>query len=99
MFYSCTDFVFLIKGLHCTVYNLTIAIQFVLALSIRVTDTRKIKGLIFYKLFHFVNVFIIPPASKVLGGGVYKNHPVRPSVRPSMYLVSATLPKPLIGFL
>jgi hypothetical protein len=32
--------------------------------------------------------------------GVYGNHPVRPSVRrPSMYLVSATPPKPLIGFL
>ena len=40
------------------------------------------------------NIFIIPPANKVLGGGgVYRNHPVRP------YLVSATPPKRLIGFL
>ena len=39
----------------------------------------------------------IPPANKVWG--VYRNHPVHPSVRPSMYLVSATPPKPLIGFL
>jgi hypothetical protein len=31
--------------------------------------------------------------------GVYRNHPVRPSVRLSMYLVSATPPKRLIGFL
>ena len=37
--------------------------------------------------------FFIPPANKVWG--VYRNHPVRPS----MYLVSATPPKPLIGFL
>jgi hypothetical protein len=35
----------------------------------------------------------IPPANKVWG--VYRNHPVRPS----MYLVSTTLPKRLIGFL
>jgi hypothetical protein len=32
-------------------------------------------------------------------GGVYGNHPVRPSVRPSMYLVSATPIKLLIEFL
>ena len=38
-------------------------------------------------------LFIIPPQTKF--GGVYRNHPVRPS----MYLVSATPPKPLIGFL
>jgi hypothetical protein len=38
-------------------------------------------------------VISIPPANKVWG--VYRNHPVRPS----MYLVSATPPKPLIGFL
>ena len=36
---------------------------------------------------------IYTPANKVWG--VYRNHPVRPS----MYLVSATSPKPLIGFL
>ena len=38
---------------------------------------------------------IISPANKVWGGGVYRNRPVRPS----MYLVSATPPKRLIGFL
>ena len=37
---------------------------------------------------------VIPPASKVWGE-VYRNHPVRPS----MYLVSATPPKQLIGLL
>ena len=40
-----------------------------------------------------VIALFIPPANKVWG--VYRNHPVRPS----MYLVSATPPKPLIGFL
>ena len=40
---------------------------------------------------------VIPPASKVWG--VYRNHPVCLSVCPSMYLVSATPPKRLIGFL
>ena len=39
-------------------------------------------------------LIIIPPANKVWGG-VYRNHPVRSS----MYLVSATPPKQLIGFL
>jgi hypothetical protein len=44
--------------------------------------------------FCFSEVFvIIPPANKVWG--VYRNHPVRPS----MYLVSATPPKSLIRFL
>ena len=53
----------------------------------------------------FEMLFFIPPANKVWG--VYRNHPVRPSVRlsvrpsvrPSMYLVSATPPKRLNGFL
>ena len=36
---------------------------------------------------------LYPPKAKL--GGVYRNQPVRPS----MYLVSATPPKPLIGFL
>ena len=55
---------------------------------------------------------LYPPQTKFEkgGGGLYRNHPVRPSVspvrlsvrpsvRPSMYLVSATPPKRLIGFL
>ena len=40
----------------------------------------------------FQQVFSIPPANKVWG--VYRNYPVRPS----MYLVSTTPPKPLIAF-
>jgi len=46
-------------------------------------------------------IVVIPPTNTVWG--VYRNHPVRlsvrPSIRPSMYLVSATPPKRLIGFL
>ena len=42
---------------------------------------------------------IIPPANKVWGGYIGITMSVRLSVRPSMYLVSATPPKPLIGFL
>ena len=41
--------------------------------------------------------YIYTPANKVWG--VYRNHPVRPSISPSMYLVSATPPNRLIGFL
>ena len=45
-------------------------------------------------------MFLYPPQTKF--GRVNRNHPVRPfvrpSVRPSMYLVSATPPKRLIGF-
>ena len=41
-------------------------------------------------------IFLYPLQTKF--GRVYRNHPVRPSVRPSMYLVSTT-PKRLIGFL
>ena len=40
-------------------------------------------------------MFIIPPANKVLGGYIG----IALSIRPSMYLVSATPPKRLIGFL
>ena len=40
------------------------------------------------------DIFIISPHKQSLGGG-YRNHPVRPS----MYLVSTTPPKRLIGFL
>ena len=47
-------------------------------------------------ILYFTGV-VIPPANKVWE--VYKNHPVRLSVRPSMYLVSATPPKRLIGVL
>ena len=39
---------------------------------------------------------IIPPANKVCGGGYIG---ITLSVRPSMYLVNATPPKWLIGFL
>jgi hypothetical protein len=43
---------------------------------------------------HIVLVwFLYPPQTKF--GGLYRNHPVRLS----MYFVSATPPKPLIGFL
>ena len=38
-------------------------------------------------------LFLYPPANK--GWGVYRNHPVRPS----MYFVSANPPKRLVGFL
>ena len=46
----------------------------------------------------FKYIFIIPPANKVWGY-IRITLSVRPSVRPSMYLVSATPPKRLIGFL
>jgi hypothetical protein len=42
-------------------------------------------------------MLLYPPQTKF--GGVNRNHPVRLSIRPSMYHVSATPPKPLIGFL
>ena len=45
-----------------------------------------------------IQLFIIPPANKVWGYiGITLS--VRPSVHPSMYLVSATPPKLLIEFL
>ena len=43
--------------------------------------------------FYFTVYYLYPPQTKF--GGVYRNHPVRPS----MYLVSATPPKRLIGVL
>ena len=48
--------------------------------------------------------FYTPRKQWLGGGGVYRNHPVCPSVCPSVclsvhtYLVSATAPKPLDGF-
>ena len=45
----------------------------------------------------FLSKYFNTPRKQSLG--VYRNHPVCPSVHPSMYLVSATPPKPLIGFL
>jgi hypothetical protein len=39
------------------------------------------------------------PRKQSLGGYIGITLSIRPSVHPSMYLVSATPPKPLIGFL
>ena len=47
----------------------------------------------YYNVLLVILTFLYPPQTKF--GEVYRNHPVRPS----MYLVSATPPKPLIGFL
>jgi hypothetical protein len=44
----------------------------------------------------FLQLVFIPPANKVWGGGYIG---ITLSVRPSMYLVSATPPKRLTGFL
>jgi hypothetical protein len=54
----------------------------------------------FNKLINNKYCIIIPAANKVWEG-IYESPcpSVLPSVRPSMYLVSATPPKPLIGFL
>ena len=44
-------------------------------------------------IFIVISILLYPSQTKF--GGVYRNHPLRPSI----YLVSATPPKLLIGFL
>ena len=64
-----------------------------------ITSPRTPSGdvLLFYVSFSLLLLFLYPPQTKF--GGVYRNHLVRPFVHLSMYLVSATPPKRLIGFL
>jgi hypothetical protein len=45
-------------------------------------------------IFFYPSTFLYPLQTKFWG--VYRNHPVRPPVHPSMYLVSTTPPKRLI---
>jgi hypothetical protein len=69
------------------------------------TSNISIDNLIYLRVLHKKWSDLYTPRKQSLG--VYRNHPVRPSIRlsvhpsfrPSMYLVSATRPKPLIGFL
>jgi hypothetical protein len=63
--------------------------------KLRYLPILKIEISLFVFLLMEERVVIIPPANKVWGGYIG----ITLSVRPSMYLVSATPPKRLIGFL
>ena len=76
--------------------NLTKTIKHILSMK-QFDLYSHINHIIYTELFlQYIFAYYTPRKQSL---GVYRNHPVLPSVRPSMYLVSGTLTKLLIGFL